>query len=256
MTPAGDDASAGSVRGDLSNRPTVVLPGQRGGAAAKRPSSSSRAPMLVVVAANVVWAALVSLLPVLVTVGGITLAASQRPEAGSTLRYALGAWLLAHGVPLRLGGYPLTLIPLAISILAFWRVVVAGRNSVRATHSPASLVAISFAIGYALIGVAAAGLADDRFVSVSAVRAAVTLALFGGWARSPALTPGAGWLGALGAACRGTLPRGYVREPSRRCCFSPPARSPPAYRSPPLETQRRGCCTTTTPVSAARPGWC
>jgi hypothetical protein len=180
MTPAGDDASAGSVRGDLSNRPTVVLPGQRGGAAAKRPSSPSRAPMLVVVAANVVWAALVSLLPVLVTVGGITLAASQRPEAGSTLRYALGAWLLAHGVPLRLGGYPLTLIPLAISILAFWRVVVAGRNSVRATHSPASLVAISFAIGYALIGVAAAGLADDRFVSVSAVRAAVTLALFGG----------------------------------------------------------------------------
>jgi hypothetical protein len=180
MTPTGDDARAGSVPGDLSNRPTVVLPGQRRAGFDRAPRTRARAPMPVVVAANVVWAALVSLLPVLVTVGGITLAASQHPEAGSTLRYALAAWLLAHGVPLHLGGYPMTLAPLAISVLALWRVVVGGRNSVRASGSPALLVAAAFAVGYALLGAAAAGLADHGFVSVPVVRAAVTLAVFGG----------------------------------------------------------------------------
>jgi hypothetical protein len=61
-----------------------------------------------------------------------------------------------------------------------WRVVVGGRNSARATGSPVLLVTAVFAVGYALLGAAAAGLASHAFVSAPVVRSAVTLALFGG----------------------------------------------------------------------------
>jgi hypothetical protein len=202
MTLTPEDASAGSVRGDVSNRPTVVLPGQRGFARPRRPAGS-RAPFAVIVAANTIWAALVSLLPVLVTVGMVTLAASPRPEASSTLRYALAAWLLAHGVPLSLGGYPLGLVPLAISVLAVWRVVVAGRNSVRASRVPVTVVACAIAAGYGLLGASAAVIANDRFVAVSVGRAAVTLAVVGGVG---------GYAGAY--AGRGSARRAWVRLPA------------------------------------------
>ena len=180
MTLTPDDSSAGPVRGDVSNRPTVMLPGQRGRPLPGRRTAANRAPAAIVMAANTVWAAFFSLLPLLVLVGAVTLVASPEPGAGSTFRYALSIWLLAHGVPLTLGGYPLGLVPLAVSGLAAWRIYVAGRNSVRASRSPAPLVAVAIGGGYGLLGALSAVLATDRFVHVSAPRAALTLGLFGG----------------------------------------------------------------------------
>jgi Family of unknown function (DUF6350) len=193
MTLTPDDMGTGSVHDDLANRPTVVLPGPRGSRPEATPHvrpharlrplpprAGKRAPLVVVAVANTLWSIAASLLPVLAIVAAVTLIADSKPGFTPTIRHALAGWLLAHGVPIALGGFPVALVPLAISAFAFWRVALAGRSTARASRAHVGLVAGTIAIGYGIAGVVAAGLANDRSVSVSVPRAALTLAAFGG----------------------------------------------------------------------------
>ena len=181
---------------DVSARPTVVLPAQR--RPAPRPGRGRRAPLSVAAGVNALWAAAWSFVPILVTVAGVTLVGSPRPPVTTTLRYGMAAWLLGHGVPLRLDGQPITLVPLAVTALAIWRCVRAGRNTTRAlgvrrarSVRPAVVVAASVAIPYGLLGAAAAALVRSRGLEVSILRAGLTAgglalvaAFFGAWPHS------------------------------------------------------------------------
>jgi hypothetical protein len=96
------------------------------------------------------WAALVSYVPVVVLVGLLTGAWT------GAVRYGTGFWLLGHGVPLTLGGQRLALVPLALSVLAGWRVNRAGVHTARAigARGPARalLAAGTVALVYAGLG--------------------------------------------------------------------------------------------------------
>jgi len=179
MTLTPDDRSAGPVQSDVANRPTVALPGQRRPHDAGRSPASGRGPVVVIVAANSLWAAVVSMLPVVVVVQALLLVASPDPGTGSTLKYSAAAWLLANGVPLTLGGQPLGLVPLAITAVIAWRLYLAGRNSARATRAHTLIVGAGVGIGYGLVGALAPVLVEDRLLSVSALRAGLTLAVVG-----------------------------------------------------------------------------
>src|SRR5262249_23399839 len=102
-------ASLGSF-GDLAHRTTVALPAQRGRGAARPDPGRRRARLAVAAAITALWAALVSFLPVLGILAAVTLIGPARPALMATTRYAVGAWLLSHGVPLRVGGAPLAVI--------------------------------------------------------------------------------------------------------------------------------------------------
>jgi hypothetical protein len=177
MTLTPGHRNAGSPQDDLANRPTIVLPGQRGRRGMRRPAIR-RAPLIVVAVANTAWAAVFSLLPVLLTVIAVTRIGSASPDVPATIRFGLATWLLAHGVPLVIGGTPLSLVPLAISGVAFWRLGVAGWRTVRATGSPIGLVTVVNGTIYGLFGLSAAVLADGAAVSVPILRATLTLAVF------------------------------------------------------------------------------
>src|SRR5262245_41427706 len=86
--------------GDGGDAPTAPLPRSRpaSGPARRRP------PLAAVASINALWAALVSFLPMLGVVAAITLAAPHPPAVWPTIRFGIGGWLLAHGVPLRVGG--------------------------------------------------------------------------------------------------------------------------------------------------------
>ena len=160
----------------------IRLPSQRSSDATDVPQ---HAPLSVLAVVNALWAALWSLVPILATVAAVTLAGPQRPSIIALIRYAMAAWLVGHGVPIRVADEPLALIPLAIALLAAWRCVRAGRNTVRALGArradsvrPAIVVAISVAIPYGLLGYAAAVLARGPGLDVSTNRAGATLGGF------------------------------------------------------------------------------
>jgi hypothetical protein len=204
MSPTGADDSFAVADGssvvsddDVSARPTVALPVQRRPVPSSRPAGRPvrRAPLSVAAGINALWAAAWTFVPILLIIAVITLAGSSRPPVTATLRYGMAAWLLGHGVPLRLDGQPITLVPLAVTLLAIWRCVRAGRNTSRAlgvrrarSVRPAVVVAASVAIPYGLLGAAAAALARDPGLDVPIVRAGLTLggfalvtAFFGAW---------------------------------------------------------------------------
>jgi hypothetical protein len=182
-SPTGMDESPSGSGADLSVRRTVVLPTQRRAAAPRL--ATRRAPLSVAAGVNALWAAAWSFVPILATVAAVTLVGPQRPPLAPTIRYGIAAWLLGHGVPLHLAGQPITLIPLAVTVLAAWRGVRAGRNTMRALGvrrarlvRPAIVVAGSVAIAYGLLGAAVAALARSPGLDVSPVRAGLTLGGF------------------------------------------------------------------------------
>jgi hypothetical protein len=151
-------------------------------ALSRRPPSGrrpGRAPLAVVAVANALWATITSLAPVLLTVGLVTLVGTSRPSPVMTLRYGAAAWLLAHGVPLTLGGFPFALVPLAITVLALWRLFVAGRNAAKASRSHPAVLGSAVGLAYGLIGLAAATYADGSGLSLSAWGAFATLTVVG-----------------------------------------------------------------------------
>jgi Family of unknown function (DUF6350) len=192
-SPATTDETPAAPDDDVSARPTVVLPVQR--RARRTAGKTRRAPLSVAAGINALWAAAWTFVPILVTVTVVTLVGSPRPPMATTLRYGMAAWLLGHGVPLRLEGQPITLVPLAVTALAIWRCVRAGRNTSRAlgvrrarSVRPAVVVAASVAIPYGLLGAAAAAIARDPGLEVPILRAGLTLggfalvaAFFGAW---------------------------------------------------------------------------
>jgi hypothetical protein len=147
----------------MAGTPTTELAGTPGPAADRR-----RAPVLLVATVTATWAALLTYVPVVAVVGLLT---GRLDLPGGT-----GAWLLSHGVPLGRFG----LVPLALSVLAAWRVGRAGVHTARAIGArrpaPAVLAAAAVAVVYGLLGVPAAMLTRGL---VAPARAGLTLAGFG-----------------------------------------------------------------------------
>nr|WP_249714054.1 DUF6350 family protein [Micromonospora sp. NBRC 107566] len=164
-------------------REGVRLPDQRGGAP-RRPARRRHAPLPVAAAVASVWAALASYLPV---AAGLVLVATAGGESSApgALRVAAAGWLLAHGVALETAAGPLGLVPLAVAVLAAWRVSHAGVHVTRAMGArrsgsvPAAFAAgVAVAIGYGGIGALAAALAAGPGMAVAPWRAGLTLAVF------------------------------------------------------------------------------
>src|SRR5947209_10697375 len=135
---------------EVAARPTVVLPRQRRGSRSRR-----RAPLWLAAAVTTGWGALVSYVPVVLLVGLVT-QVSAGPSLLDRLRIGTAFWLLGHGVPLSVGGDRLTMVPLAVSVLAGWRVSRAGVHTARAvgarTAGRALLAAFAVAVAYAALG--------------------------------------------------------------------------------------------------------
>ncbi|TML25564.1 MAG: hypothetical protein E6G35_12055 [Actinobacteria bacterium] len=165
---AGTPTEFEPVPPDVAAHPTVKLPRQR-----TRPTRR-RAPVWLAAAVTTVWAAAVSYLPVLGLVMLLGQVSGGAP-IGARLTFGTAFWLLAHGVPLSLGGDRLALVPLAVSVLAAWRVSRAGVHTARAigarTAGRALLSAFAVATVYAGLGALAANLARPLAVPVeSALR--------------------------------------------------------------------------------------
>ncbi|MDG4806150.1 DUF6350 family protein [Micromonospora sp. WMMD1120] len=148
-------------------------------------SPRGRAPLPVAAGVAAGWAALTSYLPVAVVLGLVQLGTDSSTLTG-TLRTALAGWLLGHGVPLRTDGGPLGLAPLALTVLALWRLTRAGVHVSRAigardSRSPrrALLAASAVGIAYALLGLLAAVLVGTGATEASVIRAGVTFAVVG-----------------------------------------------------------------------------
>jgi Family of unknown function (DUF6350) len=170
--------------GEPDGRPTAKVPWQQ------RPASPSRrgAPLLVAALVNTVWAALICLVAVtlLVVLGRVSL--GQQPTGGEAL-VAVAGWLLAHGVPIKAGPVEISLAPLAVTMLAVWRLNRAGVHTSRAigarhTGSPAAALRVAGAVGviYGLIGLGAALIVDRPPIGVVWWRAALHLAVIGAFA--------------------------------------------------------------------------
>ncbi|MGW3893411.1 cell division protein PerM [Micromonospora chokoriensis] len=148
-------------------------------------SPRGRAPLPVAAGVAAGWAALTSYLPVAIVLGLVQLGTDSTTLAG-TLRTALAGWLLGHGVPLHTDSGPLGLAPLALTVLALWRLSRAGVHVSRAigardTRSPrrALLAAGAVGIAYALLGALAAVLVGAGGPDVSVIRAAAMFAVVG-----------------------------------------------------------------------------
>jgi hypothetical protein len=121
--------------------------------------------------------------------------------SSASLRIAVDAWLLGHGVPIATPADRITLVPLAITAWAGWRLARAGVHAGRAAgaHRSASPWAavragLSVAVAYAAVGAVATALARTSDLAVSPARAAV---MFGSFAAVAAV------LGALGRSRSG-----------------------------------------------------
>ncbi|MET8203775.1 cell division protein PerM [Micromonospora taraxaci] len=148
-------------------------------------SPRGRAPLPVAAGVAAGWAALTSYLPVAIVLGLVQLGTDSTTLAG-TLRTALAGWLLGHGVPLHTDSGPLGLAPLALTVLALWRLSRAGVHVSRAigardTRSPrrALLAAGAVGIAYALLGALAAVLVSAGGPDVSVIRAGAMFAVVG-----------------------------------------------------------------------------
>jgi hypothetical protein len=144
-----------------------------------------RAPVLLAALVTTGWAAIVSYTSMLLAVALVTLASGGAP-ARAVVRFGTAAWLLGHGVPISAGQDRITLVPLALTLLAGWRVVRAGVHTSRAiggrgsrSARPVLLAALSVALVYGLLGLAAAAFAGGAGLRVPVLRAGATLAVFG-----------------------------------------------------------------------------
>ncbi|MET8092553.1 DUF6350 family protein [Micromonospora sp. NPDC005220] len=186
MSPVTPDRP--SRRGGVSadDRPVDrAAPARRVPAPRAGGSPRGRAPLPVAAGVAACWAALTSYLPVAIVLGLVQLGADSTTVTG-TLHTALAGWLLGHGVPLHTESGPLGLAPLALTVLALWRLTRAGVHVSRAigardTRSPrrALLAAGAVGIAYALLGALTAVLVGIGGPDVSLIRAGVTFAVVG-----------------------------------------------------------------------------
>jgi hypothetical protein len=165
----------------LENRETVRLPIQRRPVSRAAPPRARKAPLALAAGVTTLWAAVVSFVPMLVIVGLVYALDQSGVGAGRIVRFGLSAWLLAHGVPIHTGLGAVSLVPLALSVVAAWRVARAGVHTARAIGarrgtSPWPAVAAGGTVGvaYGVVGGIAAAVAGE-----SVVRSILTLAVFG-----------------------------------------------------------------------------
>jgi hypothetical protein len=152
------------------------------------------APLPVAAAVAALWAAVVGLAP-LVALSALA-AMGTGAATSASARIGMGAWLLGHGVPVATPSDRITLVPLAVTVLAVWRLARAGVHAGRAAGAhrspsvrPAVAAGLLVAVAYAGIGAAAAVFARSSDLEISPARAA---AMFGSLAAVAAV------LGALG----------------------------------------------------------
>jgi hypothetical protein len=167
----------------LGDRPTVKVPGQR-----RPPETVRRAPLPVAAGFAMLWAALLSYLPVAAVIGLARTFEGQGGLAGAA-RGGLAGWLLGHGVPIGTSIGRLGLAPLLLTVLIVWRLDRAGLHVTRAIGARRSgkigdtvLVAFAIGLGYALLGSVAALGVDGRGVEVAPGRAAINFFILGGLA--------------------------------------------------------------------------
>jgi len=176
----------------LEQRPTVRIPGKREG--------RRRAPLLVAAGAATTWAGFQTF--------GLALVFALftgADGAAATGKLAFASFLLAHGVPVHTALGTFSLMPLALTAFAGWRLERAGLHVARAVGArhagrwrSAAVIAAAIAVMYALWGaVAALVLRGPPHLSTSAPRAVGSLLLFG------LVVGGCGALRATGVGARG-----------------------------------------------------
>ena len=136
-----------------------------------------RAPLPVATGVAALWATATTYLPLLVLTAALTGPAGA--GFGAMARFAVLEWLLGYGVPVRTGTDRITLVPLAVSVLAGWRLVRAGVHASRAVgaqrrRSPGVALAAAAGVGAwtALFGAGAAFAVSTPDLSASPGRAA------------------------------------------------------------------------------------
>ncbi|MGN9776371.1 cell division protein PerM [Micromonospora sp. H33] len=144
-----------------------------------------RPPLAVAAGVAAAGAAFTSWLPVAVVLWLFQLSEGAATVPGA-VRAGLAGWLLGHGVPLTTDAGSIGLAPLALTMLAVWRLTRAGVHTSRAigargSRSPRRALVAAGAVGlaYAMLGALAALLVAADGPGVSPVRAGVTLAVFG-----------------------------------------------------------------------------
>ncbi|HEY0001264.1 MAG TPA: DUF6350 family protein [Actinoplanes sp.] len=164
----------------LGSRETVKVPRQR------RPADrGGRAPLPVAAGFAMLWAAVLSYVPVAAV---IALARTFENEGGlpGAAHAGLLGWLLGHGVPIGTSSGSLGLTPLLVTMLIVWRLDRAGVHVSRAirvrrtgSFGDALLVAFAIGLGYSLLGSLAALVADRPGAEVTPGRAAIHFFVLG-----------------------------------------------------------------------------
>lgn len=173
------------------------------------PSRRTGAPLPLAAAVAALWAALLGMTPVLALamVGAIGTGASMADAAG----IGAGAWVLGHGVPVTTPTDRITLMPLAITLWAGWRLTRAGVHASRAIGAlraasvwPAVRAAAAVGVAYGALGALVAALARPGGAGISVLRAALTFGI---------LATAAALVGALANARAGRRLLGRVPRP-------------------------------------------
>jgi hypothetical protein len=183
--PGTPDPTTTTDRAPAARRPGGAASGEKRTRGRPEPRPGG-APVVLAAAVTTAWAVLVSATPVLLAVAGVLLISPNPTDSEAVLRSGFAAWLLAHGVPLRTGLGPVALVPLAVTVLAAWRVARAGVHAARAAGArrsrsvvPALRAGAAVAVAYGLYGTVLALAVSTTGLRISAPRAALTLAVFG-----------------------------------------------------------------------------
>jgi hypothetical protein len=190
---AGDSTLADSTGAHLTGahpggvHPAGVGPGRREKPILVRvrpsPPVPRRAPLPVAAGVAALWAAVCGYGPLAVLAAIATVGSPGQIVGG--LRLAALGWLLGQGVPVRTPEDQLTLIPLAVTVLAAWRLARAGVHASRVvgghlirSASRALVAAGVVAAVYGGVGATAAVLASSAAASAQPLRAGLTLGGF------------------------------------------------------------------------------
>jgi len=197
---------AGEPIGDpLAMDPTAI---DRLSSLARRRPARPGAPLPVAAGVAALGAAVTSFGPLL----GLLAVAGLGSGAGlpALLRLAGWGWLLCYGVPVQTPVDQISLVPLAFSLFAGWRLVRAGVHASRAIGAlrrrsvgPAVAAAAAVALAYAGFGLVMAVLVSTPDVAVSPIRSGLTLGLFA----FVAAGAGAVWPSRAGRAWMGRVQR-------------------------------------------------
>ncbi|GIH04414.1 hypothetical protein Rhe02_24810 [Rhizocola hellebori] len=167
---------------ELAAMPTVRIPWQR---PLPRKAPRPGAPLVVAALINTGWATLISVSAMILLVLTARFTLGQKPN-GAEVTVALAGWLLAHGAPLTAPIGKLAVAPLAVTLLAAWRLSRAGVHTARGIGArgsgsvlTAAYVAGAIGIVYGVIGFAVGLVVDRPGLAVTPWRAGLHLLVVG-----------------------------------------------------------------------------